>query len=88
MDFRKSFSKLFKKLKGKFPGGNRKRDGRSGDEASRKNTHLHSEVDIKGAVGGGHGQEGVDADGGGATQVDEPPTSALSISWHGKHDGA
>jgi len=71
MDFRKSFSKPFKKLKGKFPGGNRKRDGRSGGENDRKETEIeggevgqrnsypHSEVDIEGAVG----IEGVVGDG-------------------------
>ena len=45
MDFRKSFSKPFKKLKDKLPGGSRKRDGRSESEDSRKG----SEVEVKGA---------------------------------------
>jgi len=102
MDFRKSFSKPFKKLKGKLPGGNRKRDGRSGGESDRKgreaeieggevsqrNSYPHSEVDIEGAVGGVHNQEGSDVGGGKAARVDVPPVSLPSISRSGEPDSA
>ena len=71
MDFRKSFSKPFKKLKDKFPGGSRKRDGGSGGEDGRKgrgadvtdgeaslsNLNLHSEVSVEGAVESGPSRE-------------------------------
>ena len=59
MDFRKSFSKPFKKLKNRLTEGNRKPDGKSGrednregretdvggSEASQMNSRLHSEVE-------------------------------------------
>ena len=59
MDFRKSFSKPFKKLKHRLTKGNRKPDGKSGrednregretdvegSEASQRNSRLHSEVE-------------------------------------------
>ena len=59
MDFRKSFSKPFKKLKHRLTEGNRRPDGRSrrddnkegrgtnveGGEADRRNSGLHSEVE-------------------------------------------
>jgi len=60
-----------------------------GGEASQRNLIVHSDVDIEGAVGGGHGQEGSDADGGEVARVDEPPTSRRpSISRSGEHDSA
>ena len=96
MDFRKSLSKTFKKLKDKLPGDRRKRDGRSGDEddrkgtesdvegsgASQRNSYLHSEVDAEGAPG----REGANADGKEATLVEKPPTSTSSILQGRKHD--
>jgi len=103
MDFRKSFSKPFKKLKGKLQGGSRKRDGRSGSEdsrsgreldvveggkASQRNSYLHSEVSVVGAVESGPSQEGINVDGKETTPVDaNPPTSAPPISHIGKPDG-
>jgi len=100
MDFRKSILKPFKELKGKLPGGNRKRDGGSGGEndrkgrevdieggeASQRSLHLHPEVVIEGAVGGEHSQEGSNADGREAARVDEPPASTPSIPRSGRHD--
>jgi len=103
MDFRKSFSKSFKKLKGKLPGGSRKRDGRSGSEDSRKgrevddveggeasqrNSYLSSEVSVVGAVESGPSREGINMDGKKPTLVDaNPPTSAPLISHIGEPDG-
>jgi len=92
MDFRKSFLKPFKKLKGKLPGGSRQRDGRSGSEdgrngrdvsvkgggASQRNPYLHS---VEGAVEGGPNREGTNVDGGEVVLVDvNPPTSAPLVS--------
>ena len=71
MDFRRSFSKPFKRLKGKLPGGSRKRDGRSGgedgrkgreadvdeSEANQRNSYLHSEVEVDDTVESGPSRE-------------------------------
>jgi len=76
MDFRKSLSKLFKKLKDKLPGSSRKRGSRSGSEDNRKgrevdikgggvgqrNQYLSSELDAEGAMSGAS-QEGSNTDG-------------------------
>ena len=100
MDFRKSLSKPFKKLKGKLPGGTRKRDGRSGNEndrklgeadvegseASQRDSYLHSEVDVESVVGSVPGREGIDVDGNEAAPVDDPPTPTPPISQSGKSD--
>lgn len=70
MDFRKSLSKPFKKLKHRLAEGSRKRDGRSGSEndrdgretnvegseAGQTNSRLHSEVED--VVDSGLNQEG------------------------------
>ena len=102
MDFRKTFSKPFKKLKDKLPGGSRKRDGRSESEDSRKgrdvdveggkvsqrNSYLHSEVSVEGAVESRPGQEVANVDAKKAAPVDAvPPTSAPSISHIGEPGG-
>jgi len=103
MDFRKSFSKPFKKLKGKLPGGSRKLDGRSGSEdsrsgrelddveggkASHRSSYLRSEVNVVGAVESGPSREGINIDGKKATLVDaNPPTSAPLILHIGEADG-
>jgi len=94
MDFRKSFSKPFKKLKDKLLRGSHKRDGRSGGEdsrrgsevdvkegeASHRNTFLHSEVSIKGAAKSGPSREESDVNGKKAALINaDPPTSAPSI---------
>ena len=102
MDFRKSLSKPFKKLKGKLPGGSRKRDGRSGSkdrrkggeadvkggEVSQRNSYLRSGFSVEGAVGGGPSGEGSNVDGKKVTLIDaDPPTSTPSISHIGEPDG-
>ena len=101
MDLRKSLSKPFKKLKDKLPGGGRKRDGGSGSEnrrkaeeadfegseASRRNSYLHSEVDIKGVAESGPSQDGNNASGEGAALVDDPPASTPPISQSRNPDG-
>jgi len=102
MDFQKSFSKPFKKLKDKLPGVSRKRDGRSerkdngkgkeadveGSEASRSNSYLRSEVSVEGAVESGPHPEERNVDGKGVTFFDvNPPTSAPSISAIGEPGG-
>jgi len=100
MDFRKSFSKPFKKLKDKLPGVSRKRDGRSeseldrgkgkeadveGSEASQTNSYLHLEGSVEGAVESGPHPEERNVDWKGVTLVDvNPPTSAPSISAIGE----
>jgi len=94
MDLRKSFSKPFKKLKGKLPGGHRKRDGRSRNEdnreggavdfeseASERNSYLDSEVDADDMVEGGPSREGSDVNWKEAAPlVDDPAISTPSIS--------
>ena len=53
MSFRRSFSKPFKKLKGKLRGGSSERDGRSGSEDSRRGSEDSKKgrkADIKGGV--------------------------------------
>ena len=94
MDFRKTLSKPFKKLKVRLPGGRHKRDGRSGDgndgkggeadvegsEASQRNSYLQSEVDVGGAVESGPSQEGNDADRKEVAPASDPPVSTPSIS--------
>ena len=102
MDFRKSFSKPFKKFKDKLPGSSRKRDGRSGGEdggkgreadveggeVSQRNSYLRSEVIVEGAVGGGPSGEGSNVDGNKVAFVDvNPLTSIPSISHIGEPDG-
>ena len=96
MDFRKSFSKPFKKLKDKLPGGSRKRDGRSGSEdgrnrreadvegseARQRNSHLHSEVDVGGAVNSGPSREESNVDGKKPALVDANPLAATSSIPH------
>jgi len=93
MDLQKSFSKPFKKLKGKLPGGRRKHDGRFGNEDSRKGGevdvegskgNLHSEVGIEDVVEGGPSRDGGNLDWKAAAPVDDPPTSTPSISQSGK----
>jgi len=101
MDFRKSFSKPFKKLKDGFPRGSRKRDGRSeggdsrkgskvdviGGEASQSNSDLHPEVTV-GTVESGPSREGTNVDGKKTALVDaDPPTPAPAISHIGEPDG-
>ena len=95
MDLRNTFSKPFKKLRDKFPGGRRKRDGRSGSEDSRKqgqadvsggeasqrSSYLHPEVSVKAAVESGPSGEGGNIGGKGAALIEvDPPTSTPSIS--------
>ena len=102
MDFRKSFSKPFKKLKSKLPGGNPKRDGGSGSEGgskgrrdnlegsevSQRSSYLRSEVSIGDVVEGGPSAEGSNIDSKKVTLVDvDPPTSVPSISHIGEPDG-
>ena len=100
MDFRKSFSKPFKKLKDKLPGGSRKRDGRSvseedgrkggdgdvrGNETNQGDAHLDSEVSAGRVVGSGPGREGSNIDGNKLAFVDaDPLASTLSISRIGE----
>jgi len=94
MDFRESLSKRVKKLKGKLPGGSRKRDGRSrsedgrkgsevdvkGGDTSQRNPYLRSEVSVVGAVEGGPSRERTNVDGIKAALVDaDPPTSVPLI---------
>ena len=102
MDFQKSFSKPFKKLKAKLPGGSRKRDGKSGSkdggagseadvkrgEISQSNSFLHSEVSVEGAVKSGPSQEDSNVDEKRVALVNvDPPTSAPLISHIGEPDG-
>jgi len=104
MDFRKTFSKPFKRLKDKLPGGSSKRDGRSeskdsrkgravdveGGEASQRDSYLHPEVSIKGAVEGGPNREwsGVGGRKAALQVVDVNPSSSVpSISHIGEPDG-
>ena len=102
MDFRKSFSKPFKKLKNKLPGGNRKQDrgfesedankGREanakGSEFGQESSYPRSEVGVGGAVEGEFSAEGSNVDGKKATLIDDdPPTSTPSISYIGEPDG-
>ena len=96
MDFRKSFSKPFKRLKDKLPGGSRKRDGRfgsedgrsrreadvEGSEASQRNSHLHSEVDVGGAVDSGPSRDESNGSGGKPALVDTDPLAATSSIPH------
>ena len=101
MDFRKSFSKPFKRLKGKLRGGSRQCDGRSesedsrkgsevdvkGGEASRRNSYLHSEVSVVGAMERGPSLEGVNVDGKKTALVNaDLPGSAPLISSIGEPD--
>jgi len=98
MGFRKSFSKSFKKLRDKLPGGSCKRDGRSeseddreggevgvkAGEASQRNPYLRS---VEGAAESGLNREGTNVDGGEAVLVDvDPPTSAPLILQVGEPD--
>jgi hypothetical protein len=102
MDFRKSFSKPFKKLKHRLAeGSSRKRDVRSGSEndreggevgvegseASQRNSRLHSEVGDM--VESGPRREGDDVEGKKVGRVD-PPTStpSISVSHSGKPNSA
>jgi len=102
MDFRKSFSKPFKKLKDGFPRGSRKRDGRSesedsrkgskvdvtGGEAGQRNLDLHPEVTVLGAVESGPSREGTNVDGKKTALVDaDPPIPAPAIPYIGEPDG-
>jgi len=102
MDFRKSFSKPFKKLKDKLPGGSSKRDGRSGSKGSRKgraaningskasqrNSYLNPEVGVEGVVEGGPSREGSNTDGKKVPLVDaDPIISTPSILHIGEPDG-
>ena len=102
MDFGKSFSKPFKKLKDKLPGGRRKRDGRSGGEddgkgkevnvkggeVSQKNSYLRSEVSVESAVGGGPSGEGSNVDGNKVAFVDVNPLTSIPLISHiGEPDG-
>ena len=102
MDFRKPFSKPFKKLKDKLLRGNRKRDGRSGgedgrmgrgssieaSEASQQHSHLHSGADAEGAVESGPSRAGINADGKKPVLVNvNPPTSTPLISNIKELDG-
>ena len=102
MDFRKSISKPFKKLKDKLPGGSRKRDGRSrgkgggrgreadieGGEVSQRNSYMHSEVSVEGAVGGGSSGEGSNVDGRKVSSTDVNPLASMpSISCVGEPNG-
>jgi len=96
MDFRKSFSKPFKKLKDKVRGDSREGDGRSGSEDSRKwrgvdategeasksSPYLHPEASVEGAVKSGPSREGNNVSGRKAAQVDDVdhPRSAPLIS--------
>ena len=97
MDLRKSFSKPFKRLKDKLRGESRKRDGRSGSEDSRsgrgsdgversggsqRNSHLHSEVDVGGAVDSGPSREESNVDGENPALVDANPLAATSSIPH------
>jgi len=98
MDFRKSFSKPFKRLKDKLPGGSRKRDGRSESEDSRKgsavdveggkasqsDSYLHPEVSIEGAVEGGPNRQGSSVGGRKAALqvVDVNPSSSAPSISH------
>ena len=101
MDLRKPFSKPFKKLRDKFPGGNDGRDGRSwskdsregreadveGSEAGQRNSRPHLEVDIGGAVEIGASQEGNNVDGKKIALIDvNPPVPTHSISHIGGPD--
>ena len=94
MDFRKSISKPFKKLKDKLPGSSHKRDGRSrskdggkrreadikGGEVSRRNSYPRSGASVDGTMEGGPGTEGSDGGGGNVVLVNvNPPTSAPSV---------
>ena len=98
MDLRKSFSKPFKKLKGKLLEDRRKRDGRSGsedgregkeadikrDEVNRRGSYLRSDVSIEGVVGSGPSGEGSNVGGREVALIDvDPPTSTPSISHIG-----
>jgi len=101
MDLQKSFSKPLKKLKDKLWGGSRKRDGRSGSEGSRKgggvgvegeasqrDSLLHSEVSVEGAVESGPSGEGSNVGVKKAALVDvDPAASTPSISHIGGPDG-
>jgi len=99
MDFRKTFSKPFKKLKDKLPGGDSKRDGRSwskdgsraandeGSEVGQKNSHPHLGVVIGGAVESGPSREGNNIDGKKVALINvNPPTPIPSISHIGEPD--
>lgn len=103
MDFRKSISKPFKKLKGRLPGGRHKRDRGSGsedsrkegqadaegdEEASQRNSNLRSDFSIEDVVGSDPGGEGSNVDGKEAALLDVgPPTSTPSTSHIGEPDG-
>lgn len=98
MDFRKPFSRPFKKLKDKLRGGGRKHDGRSGSEvdvergeASKRNSSSHPEARAEGTGAGRHSQEGTNVYGKkAAPQVVhvDPHRSTPSISQIGEPDGA
>jgi len=96
MDFRKSFSKPFKKFKDKL------RDGRSGSEDSRKgreadvkggdvsqrDSYLRSDVCAEDVAESGPSAEGSNIGGKEVALVDvDPPTSMLSISRIGEPNG-
>jgi len=98
MDFRKSFSKPFRKLKDKLPGSSRKRGSRSGSEDSRKgrednikgggvgqrNSYLNLVFGV-GSTMSGPSQEGSNADRKKAVPVDiNPPAPPPSISHIGE----
>ena len=96
MNFRKSFSKPFKKLKDKLPGGSRKEDGSEdgrkgseaglkGDKVSQRNPYLRSEVSVEGTV---QSAEGSNVGGKKDDLVDaDPPTSTPPISHIEEPDG-
>lgn len=100
MDLRKSFSKPFRRLKDKLPGGSRKQDRRSGNEDGRKGSdanidgseaiqrklYPHSEVlvNAKGTEESGPSQGESRVDGG---RFDDPPMFTSSILHIGEPDG-
>jgi hypothetical protein len=86
MDSKNPFSKGFKKLKRKLAGGDRKRDGRSGNEtdqegreanteslqASQRNSRLQPEVED---VESGPSREGNDVGEEEVGRIDPPPST-------------
>jgi hypothetical protein len=96
MGLRKSFLKLFKKVRRKFTGGRHERDGGSGNDtdqvqgeaevegsnATQRNTRLHLEVEDAEIR---PGREGTDVEGKKVGQVN-PPTSTPSIPHSGGSD--
>ena len=100
MDFRKSFSKPFEKLKHRLTEGNRKPDGRSGredngegretdvevTEASQMGSRLHSEVGDMVESRPGREETSNDVKGKKFDWVDSL-ISPPSISWHDGESG-